>query len=613
MSLKEETAIFKPERSLTPKEKRLLIALFSGIISLIIVAATYLAFFDIIRVFQENVWDEYYHLKQRFFADRPSKSLIVVEYDLKTFNELGPIENNISAWRSIILKIASKARVVVIDCGLGEEGVQGEPRIETENIPQNIVFPLYARGIITRENTVEGRFWKPLCLEYIKDSQLNYGHTVFYVDKDGVVRKIPAQVIVTKDSKLALSLEAVKLYSKKDIKIVEAGGSSFLYLGNRRILLERGGSFRPNFYQPENFQKLSFADIYFGRVPLTTFNDKLVLIGINLPGWGLRYLYPLEKQRLSSSITIQAGAISSLLENKVFSVQPAAYFYFFAVLLLLVISFIFAWTSVTVSAVLAFIILILWFLLTFYFYTQYMLIDSIFLPLAVILDFAFVHAFLHAQEEKEKLMVENIFSRYLKPEIVKKIVENPEMALEALKGTNRLASVMFADIRGFTSFCEKKKPEEVVRVLNMIFEKATEAIFSEDGMIDKFIGDGIMVLFNVPDDQPDHADRAIKASIKVMQVLKEMNLGLMFGIGINTGEVVAGNIGSSKRMEYTAIGDTVNTASRICSIAGPGEILISENTKNYLQGEYRLEEAGEWSLKGKEEKLKLFRVIYDYN
>jgi|GEM_PF-3746964 len=605
--------ILKHERGLTAKEKRLLIALFSGIISLIIVAATYLAFFDIIRVFQENIWDEYYHLKQRFVTDRPSDLLVVVEYDVKTFNELGPIERNVSAWRNIILKIASKARVVAIDCGLGEEGVQGGPRIKTENIPGNIVFPLYAKGISTRENIVEGRFWKPLCLKYIKDSKINYGHTVFYIDKDGIVRKIPAQVIVAEEAKLALSLEAVKLFSKKDIKVVEAGGNSFLYLGNKRILLERGGSFRPNFYQPDDFQKISFADIYLGRVPLATFEDKLVLVGISLPGWGLRYLYPLKKQKLSSSVSIQAGAISSVLENKVFTVQPATYFYLIAILLLLAISFIFAWTSVTFSAVLAFFILIVWFFLSFYFYNQYILIDSVFLPLAVILDFAFVHAFLHAQEEKEKLLVENIFSRYLKPEIVKKIVENPEMALEALKGTNRLASVMFADIRGFTSFCEKRKPEEVVRVLNMIFEKATEAIFSEDGMIDKFIGDGIMVLFNVPDDQPDHADRAIKASIKIMQVLKEMNLGLMFGIGINTGEVVAGNIGSSKRMEYTAIGDTVNTASRICSIAGPGEILISESTKNHLQGNYRLEEAGEWSFKGKEEKLKLFRVIYDYN
>jgi adenylate cyclase len=579
----------------------------------LIVAITNFLFFDIIRIFQENVWDEYYHLKQRFFPDRPSESLILVEYDLNTLKALGPIENNISVWRMTIREIAEKAKVVAIDCGIGEEAAQGFPKIETKDIPKNIVFPLYAGGISTKDSVVEGKLWKPLCLEYFKNAGINYGHTVFYVDKDGVVRKVPSQVIIGKDSRLALSLEAVKLYSNREVKIVEAGGNSFLYVGNRRILLEYGGSFRPCFYLLDDFKRVSFLDVYLRRVPLSTFQNKLVLVGITLPGWGLRYLYPLEKQKLSPSITIQAAAISSLLEDKVFTIQPASYFYIFTVLLLLALSFIFAASSVSVSAVLAFLAVSLWFLISFYFYTQYLLIDSLFLPLATILDFAFVHAFLHAQEEKEKHLVENIFSRYLKPEIVKKIVENPDRAFESLKGTNRLASVLFADIRGFTSFCEKRKPEEVVRVLNLIFEKATEAIFSEDGMIDKFIGDAIMVLFNVPDDQPDHADRAIRAAIKIMNVLKEMDIGLNFGIGINTGEVVAGNIGSSKRMEYTAIGDAVNTASRICSVAGPGEILIGESTKAHLKGNYHLEEAGEWSLKGKEEKLKLYRVIYDYN
>lgn len=138
-------------------------------------------------------------------------------------------------------------------------------------------------------------------------------------------------------------------------------------------------------------------------------------------------------------------------------------------------------------------------------------------------------------------------------------------------------------------------------------------IFSEDGMIDKFIGDGVMVLFNIPDDQEDHADRAVRAAIKIMKALEERKSGLSFGIGINTGVVVAGNIGSSKRMEYTAIGDVVNTASRICSVAGKGEILISEHTKKMLNDGFRLEDAGEYALKGKSGKLRLFRVIYDYN
>lgn len=580
---------------------------------MITVFLLYFLLSDLISLFQESIWDEYYHIKERISDYRISSDLIIVEYDLNTFKELGPIEENVSIWRETILKIASFAKVVAIDCGLGEENVQQAPSLKLRDIPANVVFPLYATGITTKNEVLEGASWKPLCLKYFRNTNINYGHTVFYIDRDGVVRKVPAQIIVKDDSKPAISIASLQLFGRKDVKFIEAGGASLLYLGGKKILLEKAGVFRPEFIPYEKFKRISFKDILSGRTGFDSFRNKIVLIGINLPNWGLQYLYPQDKQRLSSSLVLQASIINSLLNESIFSRPPESIFIFLIVFIVFVLAVIFARTNVLASAVIALVSVFFWFGISFLLYTKYILVDSVIVPLSILLSFAFVHALLHAEEAREKLMVESIFSRYLKPEIVQKIVENPEKALESLKGTTREATVLFADIRGFTSFCENKKPEEVVKKLNSIFEKATEVIFSEDGMIDKFIGDGIMVLFNVPDDQNDHADRAVRTAIKIMEAMKEMGEGLVFGIGINSGEVVAGNIGSSKRMEYTAIGDTVNTASRICSVAKGGEILISEETKLRLKGDFLLEEAGEWSLKGKSGKIKLYRVLYDYN
>lgn len=559
------------------------------------------------------MWDEFYHLKERISDVKASKDLVVVEYDLKTFKKLGPIEKNVTLWRKTILELAKKVKVLAIDCGVGEENIPEAPKINFSNVPLNIIFPLYAAGISTSEKILKAEAWKPQCLDYYPNLKINYGHTIFFIDLDGVVRKVPVQVIVNKDIKDSLAIVAVQRYGRSDVRVIEAGGSSLLLIGSKRILLEKAGTFRPEFIPESKFNKVSFIDIVNGKVESSKLKDKLVLVGINLPNWGFQYLYPLSKQKLSSSLVLQANAMNSLLLGRVFSTQTPSTMFLLVVVAVLALSVVFARTNVLSSAFIAFGTIVSWFLLSFFLYLNYTLIDTVILPLGILLCFAFVHAFLHAEEVKEKQLVEGIFGRYLKPEIVQRIVENPEKALESLKGTTRVCTVLFADIRGFTTYSEKRRPEEVVKMLNLIFEKATEQIFTEDGMVDKFIGDGIMVLFNIPDDQEDHADRAVRASIKIMRTLREMALGLMFGIGIHTGEVVAGNIGSSKRMDYTAIGDTVNTASRICSIAKAGEILISEETRKALKTSFKLEYAGEHSLKGKSEKVKLYRVIYDYN
>ncbi len=580
----------------------------------------YFSFGQIINLFQESIWDSYFRLRgvieeQLEKSDSLQTDIVILAYDLRTYKMLGDIETNRNLWKNTILDISDRARLVALDCGLTEEGARNLPdfKVTAEELKKhkNIIFPVFPEGLRAEENVITGKTWKSFCIDFRNFPDFKYGHTVFFTDADGIVRKLPARVIADKKAFEALSIEVVKMTKPGYLITVESGEKLFIYTGGRTNFSGYAGTFRINFRSPSHFKTVSFVDAAFNRVDPGIFDDAIVIVGMNLSGYGNSYLTPLNKEKLISSVYLQANAINSLSKGEIFSTRFIDFLPQIAVIIILFSSFIFSRTKVSVSAVIAFLMIIFWYFLSIYLFLNFILIDTVIVPISIVLSFAFVHAIFHAEEIREREMVANIFGKYLKPELVEQIIANPEEALEALKGTTRISTVLFADIRGFTSFCEKRTPVEVVNVLNNIFERATEEIFAEDGLIDKFIGDGIMVLFNVPYDQEDHADRAVRAAVRMMRSIEQMDLGLTFGIGINTGEVVAGNIGSSKRMDYTAIGDTVNTASRICSVAGPGEILISESTyKSLKSSEFIIKPYQEFSLKGKSDKVKTFKVLY---
>ncbi len=187
-----------------------------------------------------------------------------------------------------------------------------------------------------------------------------------------------------------------------------------------------------------------------------------------------------------------------------------------------------------------------------------------------------------------------------------------EAGLEGLdmEGERRIATIMETDIRGFTSISEKMEPEEVVALINSYLDKQTEIINNNAGDIDKFIGDAILAIFT----GENMADNAVVCAINIQKEMKILNKKLggntMFGIGINTGPIIRGPIGSKDRMDYTVIGDHVNLACRLCDAAGPGEIVISDNTKKYLTvDQFKLNKPAPITVKGKKEKIDIFQVM----
>jgi adenylate cyclase len=206
------------------------------------------------------------------------------------------------------------------------------------------------------------------------------------------------------------------------------------------------------------------------------------------------------------------------------------------------------------------------------------------------------------------------YSRFLPEYVVKQILENPDSL--GLGGVNQKITVLFADIRGFTGIAENEKPDRIVKLLNLYFTEMTDIIFEHGGTLDKYIGDGLLALFGAPHETPDDAKNALNAAVAMQRRLKEINQKLLVegfveigvGIGLHTGEATVGYIGSDKRSEYTAIGDTVNLGARLEAHAKAGKIIISEATAAEARSEYPLTPGEPVLVKNRLQPVTLFEV-----
>lgn len=219
----------------------------------------------------------------------------------------------------------------------------------------------------------------------------------------------------------------------------------------------------------------------------------------------------------------------------------------------------------------------------------------------------------HERLAREEVARAN-YGRFLPPFVVQKLLENPESF--TLGGTNQLITVLFADIRGFSRIAERERPEKIVRLLNRFFSEMTEIVFAYGGTLDKYIGDEIMSLFGAPTVTPDDASNAVSAAIEMQKRLIELNAELKtdgfeqigVGIGLHTGEAIVGYVGSERRSEYTAIGDTVNLASRLQANALAGQILLSGVTAQAVAGKFSLLPRTPITVKNRVQPVPLFEV-----
>ena len=206
-------------------------------------------------------------------------------------------------------------------------------------------------------------------------------------------------------------------------------------------------------------------------------------------------------------------------------------------------------------------------------------------------------------EQKDKIRIKKFFESYVSPKIIEEILSKPNIEL---RGRRQDVTIFFMDIRGFTKMSEKLPAEQVVKILNKYFDIATSILFKYDGTVDKFVGDAVMAVFNAPTAVKDHEEKALRAALEIQHAIKEWGK-IKVGIGLHTGAAIIGNIGSKHKMDYTAIGDTVNIAARFEGQTEAGDIVISKEIYDKVKHRYKTKHKQTVKLRGKTKPIQIYR------
>ena len=423
--------------------------------------------------------------------------------------------------------------------------------------------------------------------------------------KDGFVRTTQIATNVNDKKRYSFASTIAKLYGEKEgISIPweqyeEDKVLHFFYSG-----------------KPEEFTHFSLYDVLEGNVPKQEFADSIVLVGVYAPGMMDSYHSAAKRSQEMYGVEINANITKALLEGKVARRGSIILQALICALILAIYTFLARKMKMYPALLVGVWILLAQLILGRVLAAHGIIINMIYIPLVVLLVMGWVIIEKYVFEIIKRKRVLKSFQKYMAPQVIESLAKNGDFHIE-LGGEKREIAVLFVDIRGFTSMSEKLTPEQVVLILNQYLEVVTKCIFAHGGMLDKFIGDAAMAIFNAPKDQEDYLYQAIlagldmqKEGIALKQKLeKEYGRSVDFGVGVHVGEAVVGNIGSESRMDYTAIGDTVNTASRIEGKSLGGELLISEEVCKLLQDRIEVEFKEAMALKGKQEPVKVYKVL----
>lgn len=516
-----------------------------------------------------------------------------------------------------------------------ESAIPGEDDylIQVVEASDNVVFPMYGtfspaaeRGRIQALNLT--RPFPAL------DEVSKAGHINTLMDNDGIVRRTVLNFDFQGEKINSFAWEIYKICEEKTSR---GGGdvSKRLELSTAppQLIMEdipRDEWERTHIRytgEPFDFEYIPFYMVITGEIPPEYFREKIVLVGPTAIGVADDYYFtPMAPQVPMYGVEIHGNIIQQFMYRKfwqevsfigqlgiMLAMGSAGYFLFrrfkpgigalvlagFAGIFLVTVKFAASGSATSGYAD---------------FSPGYVM--SFVYPLGLIgIQYIAILAEKFIAEQLEKKRVTDVFGKYVAPQIVDKILEEGEQGLQ-LGGARREITVLFVDIRGFTPLSESAEPEEVVSILNDYLTLCAKSIFAYGGTLDKYIGDAAMALYNAPLDLENHQLRAVQTAwamhegAQPLQEELERRFGktVRFGVGIHTGPAIVGNVGADFRMDYTAIGDTVNTAARIESNSKPGQILISQAVYDKVRDYVEVTDLGPIQVKGKAQGVQVYQV-----
>ncbi|MFH0774950.1 MAG: CHASE2 domain-containing protein [bacterium] len=570
-------------------KKNLLIGLLFGIaISLITI---FLFSFEIFNGFELT------SLSFRFtFKDEAKENefddVVIVDIDNESIRELGRWQNWPRRYYAELLDYLKKDGVLAVgsDVAFPEHGNPKDDNLlisatkRSGNMVHSFFFPYTAEAKTTPDVEImekrfslkpeKGMIYKPHAeitppIREIQEAAAGLGYFNKYPDADGMVRSVflftdykdrlyPALSLATLCQALKIKPDEIRL--TKD----------YIILGTKkRIPVEEGARMWINYVgKGKSFRHISFVNVLKKRIGEGYFKGKIVLLGGSAEG-----LFDITSNPFDPTypaVEIHANIIHSILEESYMTKAPNVVGIITVFMISIMIGLFSSFFSLK-KGIFAIVFLLSGYVVASIdiFKTKSLWIEMVSPSFSFVITFASVWLWRFSMEQKKKEEVKGLFSRYVNKNVVEKLVSNPGSF--KLGGERMKLSVLFSDICGFTSMSERLSPEEVVSLLNEYFTAMNEIIFRNDGTLDKFIGDAIMVIYGAPMAYPEHAQKAVITGLEMRKKLKALQEAwkekggevIDIGIGINTGEIVVGNIGSNIQTNYTVIGDEVNLASRL--------------------------------------------------
>jgi len=483
------------------------------------------------------------------------------------------------------------------------------PAIFVEKHKQKQEFLLQAKGVLTN-------------LNIIQKAGYSSGYMNNIPDDTGIIRSVP--LLFKYDDILypSLAFEMFRIVSNTKRVTVEysKAGVESLYLGKERINTDRFARLHINFRGPfKSYKYISAIDVYNNSIDTNMINGKIILIGTS--AYGLMDLRSTPMDSVIAGVEVHANIIDNLLHNDMLTKPVLEELITIAVIFLsiFIVIFIFSKLSIIYLSILYPASIYLIFYANYYFlFSHYIILNTVFPLLSMVLSLIAILGVKYIFEFRYKELVKNSFSKKVSKQVMEDLLLNPQDT--NLSAREVETTIYFSDIRSFTTISEElKSPKRITEFLNFYMNSMVIPIEKNQGTIDKFIGDAIMAYWNAPLPVDKHADKAVMTALYQVEQRDKLNetihrdfgFDVDYGIGINTGDVVVGEIGSQGRSDYTIIGDAVNLASRLEGLCKPYKVrlVISEFTREKLTQPYVIQLLDIVKVKGKNEPVKIYEVI----
>lgn len=545
----------------------------------------------------------------------PNAHIQVIGIDQETIDSYGPFQSwsreKIGELIALLNADPETAPAViavdVVFAGAGDAGTDAE-LVRACSLADNVILASEAVYSTTVQQTASGyRLDASQITDVLEPfpalkQATRQGYINTILDADGVVRRASLGLRYQGVETLCLGVQAAQMYAEKNgtaLTFPAQSDSAF----DIRYTASSGAYYGGN----------SLYRVLEGIIPVERFTGDIVFIGAYTPGMLDAYLTAVDESTLMNGVEIHANIADALLSGRFFTdiplwVQALALFILSGAFALLV------WRQPLKKSTPVFLgLLVLYEGLLLLLCRGGIRIHALYFPVALLLIYLAGIVISYLGERRRRAAVTGMFKQYVAPAVVDSLLLTGE---DLQQNRRRDIAVMFMDIRSFTSLSEKLEPEELVRILDRYLDLVTRQVFRYGGTIDKFIGDGVMVFFNAPVEQQDYELLAVRTALDIVEECRKVSEELrptygrdiMFGIGIHCGPAIVGNVGTRYRMDYTAIGDTVNTASRLEGLAPAGGVLISEEMRDRLSGRIMTEKVGPLTLKGKSKPVNCYRV-----